>query len=287
VAAEADCSRAAAQELVLAGAVTVAGRVERRPAIRVADDVDVTVDHQPPEPTRLAADSEVIVPLVYEDEHVFVVDKPAGLVIHPGRGARTGTLVHGLLAVDPDLVGVGPDPDRPGIVHRLDRGTSGLMVVARTSAAHDVLRAAIAAHEVEREYAALAEGTVAEATGRIEAPLGRSPRRPTLRAVVPDGKAAATDYEVEARYAAPEPFSLLACRLETGRTHQIRVHLAAIGHPVAGDTAYGARSDLPLDRPFLHARRLAFTHPVTGEDCTFSSPLPADLMAVLDRLSPA
>ncbi len=287
MAAEAGCGRAAAQELVLAGAVTVGGRVERRPATRVADDVEVTVDHEPPEVHGPHGDPEVVVPLVYEDEHVFVVDKPAGLVIHPGRGADSGTLVHGLLAIDPGLVGVGPDPDRPGIVHRLDRGTSGLMVVARTPAAHDVLRAAIAAHDVEREYAALVEGTVAEATGRIEAPLGRSPRRPTLRAVVPDGKPAATDYEVEARYTEPVAVSLLACRLETGRTHQIRVHLAAIEHPVVGDEAYGARSDLPLGRPFLHARRLAFTHPVTGEACTFTSPLPEDLVAVLDLLGPA
>ncbi|MET0160202.1 MAG: RluA family pseudouridine synthase [Acidimicrobiales bacterium] len=285
VAAEAGCSRAIAHDLVEAGAVQVDGRVERRPAHRVADDAVVVVDHEPPIEPAVEADAGVVVSLVHADDHLYVVDKPAGLVVHPGSGTDEPTLVHGLLALDPGLVGVGPDPTRPGIVHRLDRGTSGLLVVARTEEAHERLSAMIAAHDIEREYAALVAGTVPEATGRIEAAIGRDPQRPTLQAVTPDGRPAATDYEVEDRYADPEPATLLAVRLETGRTHQIRVHFSAIGHPVIGDRAYGDRSGLPLDHPFLHSRRLAFTHPVTGEWCEFTAALPEDLEAVLAVVS--
>jgi len=285
VAAESGCSRAVAHQLVEAGAVQVDGRIERRPASRVADDAVVLVDHEPAIEVGVKADPGVVVVLVHTDDHLYVVDKPAGLVVHPGSGTDEPTLVHGLLALDPGLAGAGPDPMRPGIVHRLDRGTSGLLVVARTAEAHERLSAMIAAHDIEREYTALVAGTVPEATGRIEAPIGRDPQRPTLQAVTPDGRPAATDYEVEERFTEPEPATLLAVRLETGRTHQIRVHLSAIGHPVIGDRAYGDRSGLPLDHPFLHSRRLAFTHPVTGEACEFASPLPEDLLAVLAVLS--
>ena len=286
VAAEAGCSRSVAHELVLAGAVQVDGRVERRPAVKVADDAVVVVDHEPVVDVGLQPDDSVVVPLVHTDEYLYVVDKPAGLVVHPGSGTGDEpTLVNGLLALDPGLAGVGPDPTRPGIVHRLDRGTSGLLLVARTAEAHDALSALIATHEVQREYTTLVAGTVPEATGRIEAAIGRDPQRPTLQAVTPDGRWAATDYEVEARYAEPEAATLLAVRLETGRTHQIRVHLSAIEHPVVGDRAYGDRSGLPLDRPFLHSRRLAFVHPMTDEPCVFESPLPEDLQAALAVLS--
>jgi len=286
VAAEARCSRSVAHELVLAGAVEVDGRVERRPAVKVADDAVVVVDHEPVVDVGLQPDDSVAVPLVHTDEHLYVIDKPAGLVVHPGSGTGDEpTLVNGLLALDPGLAGVGPDPTRPGIVHRLDRGTSGLLLVARTAEAHAALSAMIASHEVQREYAALVAGAVPEATGRIEAAIGRDPQRPTLQAVTPDGRWAATDYEVEARYAEPEAATLLAVRLETGRTHQIRVHLSAIEHPVIGDRAYGDRSGLPLDRPFLHSRRLAFVHPMTEEACVFESELPDDLRAVLAVLS--
>jgi 23S rRNA pseudouridine1911/1915/1917 synthase len=286
VAAEAGVSRAVAHELVTNGAVEVDGRVERRPATKVDDGAVVVVDHEPEVTTRLVADPAVEVPLVHTDEHLYVVDKPAGLVVHPGSGTgEEATLVHGLLALDPGLAGVGPDPDRPGIVHRLDRGTSGLMLVARTEPAHAALSAMIAAHDVEREYVSLVEGRVPEATGRIEAPIGRDPQRPTLQAVVADGRDAATDYVVDQRFAEPEPTSLLTVRLETGRTHQIRVHLAAIDHPVVGDRPYGSRVDLGLQRPFLHSRRIAFVHPITGGSIAFESELPADLRAVLARLA--
>jgi 23S rRNA pseudouridine1911/1915/1917 synthase len=286
VAAEADVSRAVAHDLVTAGAVEVDGRVETRPSVRVADEAVVVVDHEPVAPVGLVADPSVELVVVHEDEHLYVIDKPAGLVVHPGAGSGDEpTLVHGLLALDPAVAGVGPDPERPGIVHRLDRGTSGLMLVARTEAAHAALSARIAAHDIERSYRTLVVGTVPEATGRIEAPIGRDPQRPVLQAVVPDGRAAATDYAVDERFAEPEPVSLLTVHLETGRTHQIRVHLAAIEHPVVGDRAYGSRSTLPLDRPFLHSARVAFAHPVTGEDLAFTSDLPEDLASVLSLLS--
>jgi 23S rRNA pseudouridine1911/1915/1917 synthase len=286
VAAEAGVSRTVAHDLVTDGAVTVDGRVEQRPSARVADEAVVVVDHEPVVDAGLAPDPSVTVPVVHEDEHLWVVDKPAGLVVHPGSGSGDEpTLVHGLLALDPGVAGVGPDPERPGIVHRLDRGTSGLMLVARTEAAHEALSAMIAAHAVERRYTTLVTGTVPEATGRIEAPIGRDPQRPVLQAVVPDGRPAATDYEVTERFAEPEPVSLLDVRLETGRTHQIRVHLSAIEHPVVGDRAYGSRSTLPLDRPFLHSTMVRFQHPVTGEERVFTSELPADLQSVLDQLS--
>jgi 23S rRNA pseudouridine1911/1915/1917 synthase len=286
VAAETGCSRSVAHDLVLTGAVQVDGRVELRPAVKVGDAAVVLVDHEPVVEVGLQPDASVPVPLVHTDAHLHVVDKPAGLVVHPGSGTGDEpTLAHGLLARDPSLAGVGPDPGRPGIVHRLDRGTSGLLLVARTAEAHEALSTMIAAHEVEREYAALVAGTVPEATGRIEAAIGRDPRRPTLQAVTPDGRWAATDYEVEARFGEPEAATLLTVRLETGRTHQIRVHLAAIEHPVIGDRAYGDRSGLPLDRPFLHSVRLRFVHPITGEECEFESPLPEELQAVLAGLT--
>ncbi len=285
VARQVGASRAVASDLVTGGHVRVGGEVQRRPALRVDDGAVVEVDGAPEPVAPLGADASIDVPVVHEDADVLVIDKPAGMVVHPGAGAQEGTLVEGLLARYPELAAVGPDPDRPGIVHRLDKGTSGLLVVARTPEAHAVLQDEIARHDVERVYTALVWGTVDEATGRIEAPIGRSPRRPTLRAVVPDGRPAATDYEVEARFTHPEPTTLLTCRLETGRTHQIRVHLTAIEHPVVGDEPYGGgRPTIPLARPFLHAAHLAFTHPTTGAPVSFDSPLPKDLASVLSTL---
>jgi 23S rRNA pseudouridine1911/1915/1917 synthase len=231
--------------------------------------VPAPVDRSP------VADPSVAVPVVFEDEHVVVVDKPAGLVVHPGAGSGAGTMVHGLLASHPDIAGVGGDEVRPGIVHRLDAGTSGLLVVARTEAAHADLVAQLAARSVERRYRALVHGTVAAPAGLVDGPLGRDPRDPTRFAVVVGGKEARTRYEVLERRAAT---TLLACRLETGRTHQIRVHLAAIGHPVVGDPVYGGRHELGLTRPYLHAFRLGFNHPATGERVAFESPLPPDLV---------
>ena len=213
----------------------------------------------------------------------MVVTKPAGLVVHPGAGHETGTVAAGLLHRFPEIAGVG-DPMRPGIVHRLDRDTSGLMVVARTPRAYDALTAALAAREIERRYLALAWGRFDARRGTIDAPIGRSATRRTRMAVREAGKEARTGYEVLTQYDHPV-CALVECRLETGRTHQIRVHLAAIGHPVVGDATYGGdRNPIRPGRPFLHAHALALDHPVTKERLEFSDPLPAELAAVLSRL---
>jgi 23S rRNA pseudouridine1911/1915/1917 synthase len=217
--------------------------------------------------------------IVHEDEHLLIVDKGPGLVVHPARGHREQTLSQ-LLAPLAGGGGAGGDPDRPGIVHRLDRDTSGLLVVARSEEAHRRLQAAIAAREVEREYLALVEGRPPARTGTIEAPIGRDPRVRTRMAVGGvSPREARTHFTLEC--ALPR-FSLLRVRLDTGRTHQIRVHLAAIGHPVAGDPEYGSAGLLGLERQFLHATRLAFTHPLTGAPVEASSPLPEDLQRALE-----
>jgi 23S rRNA pseudouridine1911/1915/1917 synthase len=278
-------SRAEAAGLVDEGAVRLHGQPVTARAHRVAegDPLEVDVPERPPE-AALGGDATVPVPLVHEDEHLLVVDKPAGLVVHPGAGQETGTLVHGLLHRYPEVASVG-QPDRPGIVHRLDKGTSGLMLVARTEAAYEALVAMLAAREVDRRYRTLVWGAVASPTGMVDAPIGRSSRDRTRMAVTVDGKPARTRYEVVRTFHDPVEVTELRCRLETGRTHQIRVHLASIGHRVVGDARYGGeRQSLPMARPFLHAEHLGLDHPVTGEPLAFSSPLPDDLDAVLARL---
>ena len=223
--------------------------------------------------------------VVAEDDQVVVVDKPAGLVVHAGAGTSGPTLVSGLLHRYPDLVGVGDDSVRPGIVHRLDAGTSGLMVVARTPGAFHDLVEQLRRREVTREYSGLVWGHPQAERGVIDAPIARSPRDRTRFAVVRDGRPARTHFEVVHRYESPAQVAELACRLETGRTHQIRVHLESIGHPVVGDKRYGGRRrNLELDRPFLHARRLCFRHPGTGEMVEHQSSLPPELAELLARL---
>ena len=281
-----DLTRKTAGDLVDAGEVRVDGEPVTRRATRVRTDevVSLTVPERAPEFT-VTADASVEFPVVYEDDAVFVIDKPAGLVVHPGAGNPVGTLVHGLLARYPEIAGIGGDPIRPGIVHRLDRDTSGLLVVARTPDAREALTEALRARTVTRRYRTLAWGRVEEPHGLVDAPIARSPREPTRMAVVVGGKEARTEYEVLRRFDLPVPCTELRCRLETGRTHQIRVHLQAIGHPVVGDPRYGGnRQSLPAPRQFLHAEHLAFAHPVSGEPLAFDSPLPADLADVLDRL---
>jgi 23S rRNA pseudouridine1911/1915/1917 synthase len=232
------------------------------------------------------ADSSIEVVVRHEDDDVVVVAKPAGLVVHPGAGHPDGTLVNGLLARYPELADVG-DPARPGIVHRLDRDTSGLLVVARSPAAYEGLVEMLAAHDVERRYVALVWGIPDAARGVIDAPIGRSVRRPTRMSVREGGRAARTAYEVVETFREPE-VARLACKLETGRTHQIRVHLQAIGHPVVGDAAYGGqRKAIALDRPFLHAGGLAFAHPVTGVGVAIEEPLAPELAQLLERLTRA
>jgi 23S rRNA pseudouridine1911/1915/1917 synthase len=231
----------------------------------------------------LRPDPAVEVPVVWHDNQVIVVDKPAGLVVHPGAGNPEATLVHGLLARFPDLVDLGGD--RPGIVHRLDKGTSGLMVVARTPDAQASLTQQLASRRMTREYVTLVAGNIESDAGLIDAPLGRSDADPTKIRVQSGGRDARTRYAVESRFDHPIVATLLKCRLETGRTHQIRVHLASIGHPVIGDDRYrGPRLDA-LTRPFLHASALAFEHPHTGQRLDFLSPLPEDLRSVLATIS--
>jgi 23S rRNA pseudouridine1911/1915/1917 synthase len=232
-------------------------------------------------------DPTIDVAIVHVDDEVVVVDKPAGLVVHPGAGHLDGTLVNALLAQVGPLADVG-DPVRPGIVHRLDAGSSGLLVVARTEEAAEALIAQFAAHTATRRYVALVWGHPGAPHGVIDAPIGRDRRDPLKMAVVADGRRARTEYEVVTRYDRPTDLALLSCRLETGRTHQIRVHLTSVGHPLVGDPTYGGRRPvMGLERPFLHAAELAFDHPATGERVTFTSALPADLQRLLDELGPA
>lgn len=224
--------------------------------------------------------------IVLRDDHLLVVDKPAGLVVHPGAGVRDRTLVQ-LLAGE--LAG-GPDPERPGVVHRLDRDTSGLMVLARDDATHAALQEAIRRREVGREYLALVQGTLDARSGTIDAPLGRDRVNRTIHSTRTDRpRRAVTHFEVAERLPGR---SLLRVRLETGRTHQIRAHMAAIGHPICGDSAYGGRAagaPLGLGRQFLHSARLTFRHPVTGEEVECESKPPADLRRAIDaaRRDPA
>jgi 23S rRNA pseudouridine1911/1915/1917 synthase len=274
--------RAAVQGLLEDGSVLVGGRtVAKSYRLRQGDVIELLAEPEPDQPP--AGDPSVEVTARFADDDVIVVAKPAGLVVHPGAGHATGTLVNGLLARFPEIAGVGA-PARPGIVHRLDRDTSGLLVVARNASAYDQLVRALAAREVERRYTALVWGRMAAARGAIDAPIGRSQHRRTRMAVRGTGKEARTEYEVERTFDDPE-CTLVACRLETGRTHQIRVHFSAIGNPVVGDATYGgARDQLALARPFLHAGVLGFAHPRTGEPMRFEEPLPEELSAVLAGL---
>lgn len=280
-----DVSRAEVSRLIEAGLVEHNGEAATAGKVRVAagDVVSVDVDPEALEPPSILPDGSVDFDVVYSDEHIVVVDKPVGLVVHPGAGQTDATLAHGLLARFPDLDGVG-QPDRPGIVHRLDAGTSGLLVVARTEAAYATLTDALAARTVHRRYDVLVVGDPSAPTGTIDAPIGRSTRTRTRMAVVADGRPARTHYEVRARWPVEPPVARLSCRLETGRTHQIRVHLAAIDLPVLGDQVYGRSGVHHATRPMLHAAELTFEHPGSGEQRTFTAPLPADFIAVVDGL---
>lgn len=279
-------SRARSAELVGLGSVKLSERVVVTRAERVVEGQLLVVSWQAdPEAAAIVGDPTVQFSVVHTDDDVIVIDKPTGLVVHPGAGVPTGTLVHGLLARFPELVDVG-EAHRPGIVHRLDKGTSGLMVVARNQHAYEALVGQLSDHSVERRYKALVWGRVASAGGLIDAPLGRSPRDPLRRGVVTNGRPARTQYRVDQLFWDPVEASLLTCNLETGRTHQIRVHLKVIGHAVIGDAVYGGRRAASMmARPWLHAEALTFAHPRSGQDLAFTSPIPADLQVVLDRFS--
>jgi 23S rRNA pseudouridine1911/1915/1917 synthase len=278
-----DLPRSEATELIASGAVRLGGQAVAVRARRVVAGQELEVTRPTAEaPTGLAGEAGGDdLDLVHVDDDLVVVDKPAGLVVHPGAGRSTGTLVQALLGRFPDMAGTG-DPDRPGIVHRLDKGTSGLLVVARSPVAYASLVAQLSARTVDRRYLALAVGTIETDAGVVDAPVGRRSTDRTRMAVVAGGRPARTHYRVLTRFTEPTDATLVECKLETGRTHQVRVHLAAIGHPVVGDARYGgARRAISVERPFLHAAQLAFDHPTTGDRCHFESPLPADLEAVL------
>jgi len=289
VAMVAEVSRAVAAELVAAGAVLVDGQPVTTRSFPLVAGTTLVVTVPDPASGRLVAEDDVAFTVVHEDPDVVVVDKPAGLVVHPGAGRTGGTLAAGLLARYPELAeleeaGVG-DAGRPGIVHRLDRGTSGLLAVARTERAYRSLTAQLAAREVERRYVALANGLLADDRGVVDAPIGRSARTPTRMAISAQGRRAATAYAVVQRFEEPPEATLVVLTLETGRTHQIRVHLAAIGHPVVGDERYGPlkgwRAGLPSGRFFLHAAVLGFEHPSGEGRLRFVAGLPEDLRLAL------
>jgi 23S rRNA pseudouridine1911/1915/1917 synthase len=268
-------SRARAQSLIDSSRVRVDGRVrQKRHLLEPGEVIEVEPDEQLP---PVAASVEVPFGIAYEDESLLVVDKPAGVVVHPARGHWTGTLAQALAG----RIAGGEEAWRAGIVHRLDRDTSGLLVVAKSDEVHRKLKAALAARRIRREYLALVEGRPPARTGTVDAPIGRHRRERTLMSIdTDDGREARTHFTLER--ALPEA-SLLGIVLDTGRTHQIRVHMAAIGHPVCGDPQYGTPGLYGLERQFLHAARLAFEHPATAEPVDVFSSLPEDLAAALER----
>lgn len=274
-----DLSRAMAQRLIKDGAVTVNGRPSK-PSYRVqaGDQIAVSIPDELPAP--LTAE-DIPLDIVYEDEAIVVVNKPAGMVVHPSPGHTSGTLANALLARYPYIGDIG-GADRGGIVHRLDRETSGLLVVAKDEKTHAALRRQFKRRQVAKTYLALVEGRVLPGEGIIEAPMGRDKQQPTRMAIVPNGREARTAYRAIEYF---DEHTLLEVYPQTGRTHQIRVHLAWMGYPVVGDTMYGRRRRRLLQRRhFLHATRLRFTHPASGEEVGFESPLPPELADLLKRL---
>jgi 23S rRNA pseudouridine1911/1915/1917 synthase len=279
-----DLSRTAVQRLIEDGFITHNGLpCEAADKIEPGDEIVVRVP--PPAPTELLAE-DIPLAIVYEDDDLIVIDKPAGLVVHPAAGHDSGTLVNAVLGHVPDLEGVGGEV-RPGIVHRLDKDTSGLMVVAKNDRALHLLQDQFKSRTVKKMYVALVEGLVDPPEGVIDAPIGRNRNHRKKMAVTPDGRAARTRYQTRRVFHDP-PVTLVECYPETGRTHQIRVHFAWLHHPLVGDTIYGKRTPhFDLSRHFLHAAALTLVLPSTGEARTFTAPLPPDLQVVLDRLTSA
>ena len=271
-------SRSRLHALIAAGMAQLNGQ-PARPAqkVKAGDRITLTI---PPARAAALTPQEMPLSVLYQDDALLVLDKPAGISVHPGPGHPDGTLVNGLLAHCPDLPGIG-GVLRPGIVHRLDKDTSGLMVVAKTEPAHRQLSAQLKARQVDKGYLALAVGIVAPPQGIIDAPIARDPRHRQRMAVVPGGRDARTRYQTRQQY---DRHTLLELQLETGRTHQIRVHLSHLGHPLLGDATYGKTSPL-LSRHFLHAHRLGFHHPDHGQPLQFQSELPPELAAVLPELA--
>ncbi len=275
-------SRSRTQNAIRQGSVKVDGDIELRPSTTLSAESEVEAFlPEPIEADSLPVPADVPVSIVYSDDQIAVIDKPRGVSVHPGPGHTDNTLVNGLLRLFPQIKDVG-DPARPGVVHRLDLDTSGLLVFALTPEAYASLGQAMRRREIRRTYTALVHGSVQPPEGTVDAPIGRDPSNRTRQAVVETGRPARTHYRtVESLQSA----TLLEVELETGRMHQIRVHMAAIGFPVLGDATYGrAPSVTSLDRQFLHASKLQFSHPESGEPFEAESPLPADLQAVLDNM---
>jgi 23S rRNA pseudouridine1911/1915/1917 synthase len=274
-----DVSRAVARRLVDSG-VEIDG-IPSRPNARVVAGMSIRTPAVVRPAALLAEPMELTV--LYEDDDLVVIDKPPGMVVHPGSGQTRGTLAAGLLHRYPELDGVGA-ADRWGLVHRLDKDTSGAILVARSQEAFDGLTGQLRERKISREYLTLIEGVLKPPTGTIDAPIGRDPGTPTRRAVIREGKHARTHYRLVKNYDEHD-LAFVKVTLETGRTHQIRVHFAAIGHPIVGDATYGSRREPGLSpRIFLHAGELKFKHPSDGSEIVVTSPLPADLAAVLDSL---
>lgn len=273
-------SRSVAKELVTAGVT-----IDERPARANTRVAGGDMVYAPPIPGRDELEPEPLdFEVLYEDSNVVVVNKQPGVVVHPGAGQVHATLASGLLFRYPQIKGVGA-PGRWGLVHRLDKGTSGALVVALDQASFTTLADALRARRIKREYLALVEGELKPPTGTIDAPIGRDSTRPTRRAVSPDGKQARTHYQVARNFTGAD-VSLVNVQLETGRTHQIRVHFAAIGHPVIGDRVYGSGSTrVTSPRVFLHAGKVTFLHPVTGREVEVAAPLPDDLNDVVEQLN--
>jgi len=284
-------SRSALARLIEEGHVRIDGRPAKKPSQQVEADQRIEVDFPEPAPTEIEA-QDLPLKVLFEDADLVVIDKPAGLVVHPAAGHRDGTLVNALLFTVKDLSGIGGEI-RPGIVHRLDKDTSGVMVIAKNDEAHRKLTAAWGTDAVKKEYLALVYGTPSKDQGTIDAPIARDPRDRKRMAVVPTGRRAITDYAVAERL---RYVSLVRCRIRTGRTHQIRVHMKHIGHPIVGDPVYSGpqwrgipdkrvqRVLAGLGRQALHAHRLTLVHPRSGERISFEAPLAGDLAAVLDEV---
>jgi 23S rRNA pseudouridine1911/1915/1917 synthase len=273
-------SRNHLQSLIAGGNVCVDGTPVRSASRRVQAGQRIELELMPTAQSQAFRPQPMSLAIVFEDEHLLVLDKPAGLVVHPAAGNWSGTLLNGLLAHDAQAAAL----PRAGIVHRLDKDTSGLMVVGKSLSAVTALVRSIAARHVHRSYLALAHGVLAQQKLSIEAPIGRDPRTRTRMAVVAGGKPARTDVEL---LASSQRISALRCTLHSGRTHQIRVHLASRGHPLVADTLYGGASALALSRQALHAARLSFAHPITGQRLDFEAPLPADLVSAWAQITNA
>ena len=276
---ETGMTRSRVETLIREGRAQVNGAVEKKPGRKVSETDAVSCDVPPPVAVE-AQPEDIPLQILYEDDDLAVVVKPCGMVVHPAAGNEDGTLVNALLFHLKNLSGIG-GALRPGIVHRLDKDTSGLLLVAKNDATHAALSDALKARTIHKTYRAVARGAFKEPTGVVEAPIGRSPKDRKKMAIVPDGRYARTEYRVL------EPLrgaTLVDVNLITGRTHQIRVHFASIGHPLLGDPLYGGKNRPPVGRLILHARRIEFTHPTTGQPMVFEAPEPPEFLQEVEKL---